>query len=235
MRDFIVSSTYFGLALSFASFMLFTIIKERFKIKTPLFNPLLLSSTLVVIILVTCDIDYEVYNKSAGNVTIWLTPVTICLAIPLYRRIKELKENLPAIIISILAGCLGHVGILSAIALVSKLDNRLLFSVMPKSVTTAIALALSEKLSGIPSVTVACLTVAGMTGAVLGPTLLRWFKIKEPVAKGLAMGTASHAVGTSKAMELGEIEGAMSSLAIVVTGILTVIVVPIVAGLFQLT
>lgn len=228
MADFILSSSFFGILISFVTFVFFQLLKEHFKIKNPVFNPLFLASTVIIIFLLVTKIDFEVYNKSAQYVTFWLTPVTVCLAIPLYRRMKELKENLVAIILAILSGCIGHVLVLVTIALSFKLNDVLLYSVMPKSVTTAIALALSEKLGGIPSVTVVGVTVAGITGAVLGPAVLKLCRIKEPVAQGLAMGCASHAVGTSKAMELGEVQGAMSSLAIVVTGILTVIVVPIV-------
>ena len=227
MTDFILSSSFFGILLSFVTFMFFFVIREKFKIKNPLFNPLLWSSTVIIVFLLVTKIDYEVYNKSAQYVTYWLTPVTICLAIPLYRRIKELKENIVAIVISIICGCIGHALVMVVIATAVKMQQVLTYSVMSKSVTTAIAMALTEKLGGIPAVTIVGVTVAGMTGAVLGPTILKIFRVKEPVAQGLAMGTASHAVGTSKAMELGEIQGAMSSLAIVVTGILTVIVVPI--------
>ncbi|MBP5661263.1 MAG: LrgB family protein [Lachnospiraceae bacterium] len=227
MSDFILSSSFFGIALSFVTYMFFALIREKFRIKNPLFNPLLWSSTVIIVFLLATGIDYEVYNASAQYVSYWLTPVTICLAIPLYRRIKELKENIVAIVISIICGCIGHALVMVVIATAVKMQNVLTYSVMPKSVTTAIAMALSEKLGGIPAVTIVGVTVAGMTGAVLGPTILKIVRVKDPVAQGLAMGTASHAVGTSKAMELGEIQGAMSSLAIVVTGILTVIVVPI--------
>lgn len=231
MSDFLVSSSFFGIALSAVAYVLFQWLKDRFKIKNPIFNPLLLSSVLIITFLLVTKIDYDVYNASAKYATYWLTPVTICLAIPLYRQVVKLKENFFAIIVSILSGCVGHVAVLCVIALAVRLDNTLLYSVMPKSVTTAIALALSEKIGGIPAVTVVGVTVAGMTGAVLGPFILKLAHIKEPVAQGLAMGNASHAIGTSKAMELGEVQGAMSSLAIVVTGILTVIVVPIVANM----
>ncbi|SCX18787.1 TIGR00659 family protein [Lachnospiraceae bacterium YSD2013] len=227
MFDFIVSSSFFGITLSFVVYMFFQLIKVKFKINNPLFNPLLWSSVVIILFLMVTKIDYEVYNSSAGVVTYWLTPVTICLAIPLYRRVQELKENIVAIVISIICGCIGHALVMVVIATAVKMSKILSYSVMSKSVTTAIAMALTEKLGGIPAVTIVGVTVAGMTGAVLGPTILKIFKIKEPVAQGLAMGTASHAVGTSKAMELGEIQGAMSSLAIVVTGILTVVVVPI--------
>jgi len=227
MFDFILSSSFFGIALSFVTYMFFYLLKEKLQLKNPLFNPLLWSSAVIIVLLMVTKIDYEVYNASAKYVSYWLTPVTICLAIPLYRRIRELKENIVAIVISIICGCIGHALVMVVIATAVKMEHALTYSVMPKSVTTAIAMALSERLGGIPGVTIVGVTVAGMTGAVLGPSILKLFRVKEPVAQGLALGTASHAVGTSKAMELGEIQGAMSSLAIVVTGILTVIVVPI--------
>ena len=230
MREFIVDSSFFGITLSFVTFFFFFVLKEKLRIENPLFNPLLLSSAVIICFLLVSHIDFEVYNKSASVATYWLTPATISLAIPLYRQIQKLKENLAAILISISCGCIAHAVILCVIAFFAHVDELLLRSALPKSVTTAIALALSEKVGGVMSVTIVCVTIAGISGAVIGPSILKLFRIKEPVAQGLALGTASHAVGTSKAMELGEIQGAMSSLAIVVTGVLTVIVVPIVAA-----
>ena len=227
MREFIVESSFFGITLSFVTFFFFFVLKEKLRIKNPLFNPLLLASVVIICFLLVSHIDFEVYNKSASVATYWLTPATISLAIPLYRQIQKLKENLVAILISIGCGCIAHALILCVIAFFAHIDELLLRSALPKSVTTAIALALSEKVGGVTSVTIVCVTIAGISGAVIGPSILKLFRIKEPVAQGLALGTASHAVGTSKAMELGEIQGAMSSLAIVVTGILTVVVVPI--------
>ena len=230
MREFIVESSFFGITLSAVTFFFFFILKEKLRIKNPLFNPLLLASVVIICFLLVSHIDFEVYNKSASVATYWLTPATISLAIPLYRQINKLKENLLARIISIGCGCIAHALILCVIAFFAHVDELLLRSALPKSVTTAIALALSEKVGGVTSVTIVCVTIAGISGAVIGPLVLKLFKIKEPVAQGLALGTASHAVGTSKAMELGDVQGAMGSLAIVVTGVLTVIVVPIVAA-----
>ena len=230
MREFIVESSFFGITLSFVTFFFFFVLKEKLRIENPLFNPLLLASAVIICFLLVSHIDFEVYNKSASVATYWLTPATISLAIPLYRQIQKLKENLMAILISIGCGCIAHALILCVIAFFAHVDELLLRSALPKSVTTAIALALSEKVGGVTSVTIVCVTIAGISGAVIGPSVLKLFGIKEPVAQGLALGTASHAVGTSKAMELGEIQGAMSSLAIVVTGVLTVVVVPIVAA-----
>ncbi|MBP5152367.1 MAG: LrgB family protein [Lachnospiraceae bacterium] len=227
MIEFLSQSAFFGTALSMLVFLFFQIIRDHFKIKTPFFNPLLFASAVIIIFLKVSKIDYESYNGGAKYLTYWLTPMTICLAIPLYRRVKELKDNILAIIVSVLAGAVAHVAVMGLVAFVSGLDKTLLHSVMPNSVTTAIALGLCEKMGGIAPVTIVGVTVAGMTGAVLGPFILKIFKISDPIAQGLAMGSASHAVGTSKAMEMGELQGAMSSLAIVVTGIITVVVLQI--------
>jgi len=233
MYDFLVSSSYFGITLSFVVYLFYFVIKEKFKIKSPFFNPLILAAATIIIFLLVTNIDFEIYNQSAKYVTYWLTPMTVCLAIPLYRQFEKLKANLAAVIISITCGCLAHVAILFVIAFAAGLDNVLLNSVLSKSVTTAIALGITQELGGIESVTIVGVTIAGLTGVSLGPLILKLVRIEEPVAKGLALGTASHAVGTSKAMEIGEIEGAMSSLAIVVTGILTVIIIPIAVGILE--
>ncbi|MCR5278450.1 MAG: LrgB family protein [Lachnospiraceae bacterium] len=227
MREFISESAFFGTALTFFVFLFFQLIRDHFKIKTPFFNPLLFSATVIIVFLKLTGIEYSEYNLGAAHLTYWLTPMTICLAIPLYRRVRELKENLAAVIISITCGAVSHVLVLAVLSMAFKLDKVLLHSVMPKSVTTAIALGLCEKLGGIAPVTIVGVTIAGMTGAVLGPFILKIARVKEPVAQGLAIGSASHAIGTSKAMEMGELQGAMSSLAIVVTGILTVVVLQI--------
>lgn len=233
MYDFLVDSSFFGLALSLVVYLAYYLIQQKFKIKTPFFNPLILSAATIIIFLLVTHIDFDIYNQSAKFATFWLTPMTICLAIPLYRQIRKLKENLAAVLISIFCGCISHCAVMFVIAMAVKLDRVLLNSVLSKSVTTAIALGITEELGGIESVTIVGVTIAGLTGVSLGPILLKLAKIEEPVAKGLAMGTASHAVGTSKAMEMGELEGAMSSLAIVVTGILTVIIVPIAVSILE--
>lgn len=233
MREFIENCSFFGITLTFVIFMILEGIRRKFKIKTPFFSPLLISSAIIIVILLVFNIDYDVYNKSTQYVTYWLTPLTISLAVPLYRRVKELKDNLAAVIISIIMGCIGHAAILIGFTILFGISPLLFHSVLPKSVTTAIALGLSDKIGGMASVTVVGVTISGLTGAVFGPLVLKLCKIKEPVAQGLAMGTASHAIGTSKAMEFGEVQGAMSSLAIVVTGILSVIIVPIAAGIIK--
>ena len=158
----------------------------------------------------------------------FLTPLTVCLAVPLYRQLKILKENIAAVLIGITSGVIAHAVTMLVLAQLFGLDDVLRNSIMSKSVTTAIALGVTTELGGIQGVTVIGVVIAGVMGPVVGPTVLRLVGVKNPVAFGLGMGSASHAIGTSKALEIGEVQGAMSSLAIVVTGILTVIVVPIV-------
>ena len=173
----------------------------------------------------------EGFCSKAKYLSYFLTPVTVCLAVPLYKQMETLKKNLAAILISIAIGCVVHAGILIAVTVLCKMDQQLLLSVMSKSVTTAIALGVTGEIGGIQGITVIGVMIAGISGAVVGPSILKMFHITEPVAQGLALGSASHAVGTSKAIELGEIQAAMSSLAIVVTGILTVIIVPWIVSL----
>lgn len=226
MNEFLQDSVYFGVAVSIFAYWIGERISKKWKL--PIFNPLLISMLLIIVFLKLGNIQYEVYNQGAQYITFLLTPATICLAVPLYRQIEALKKNVAAIIISILCGCIAHALIILAIAALFHADKALVLSFLPKSVTTPIALGISNEIGGIQAVTVVGVVIAGILGAVAGPFIFRLFKITEPVAQGLGLGTASHAIGTSKALEMGEMQAAMSSLAIVVTGILTVVFVPII-------
>ena len=229
MNDILQNSIYFGMAISIAAYYIGIQMKKKWDL--PIMNPLLIAMFLIIIFLVVFKIDYETYDYGAKYITYFLTPATICLAVPLYKQFLILKQNLLAVLAGVLSGCITHAFIVLAIALLTKLDKELLYSMLPKSVTTPIALGITSEIGGIAAITVIGVCVAGIMGAVIGPTILKWCKVEEPVAQGLAMGTASHAVGTSKAVELGEIQAAMSSLAIVVTGILSVIILPILVKL----
>lgn len=224
LNEILGESLFFGMILSLLAYKIGFEIQKKWK--KVFLNPLLISIVLIIVFLMITGISYETFQYGAKYLSYFLTPVTVCLAVPLYKQMETLKKNMPAIIISIAIGCLVHAGVLIAIAAMFHMDRQLLMSVMSKSVTTAIALGVTGEIGGIQGITVIGVMVAGISGAVLGPTLLKIFGIKEPVAQGLAMGSASHAIGTSKAIELGEIQAAMSSLAIVVTGILTVVIVP---------
>mgnify|MGYP000870288219 FL=1 len=215
----------FGLLLSILAFEVGLFINK--KTKLPILNPLIIGIGLIIGFLLAFDIDYEVYNKGGSVISFFLGPATVSLAIPLYKQIEKLKENGVPVIVGILAGCIVAVGIVIYLGKIFGLDEVLILSLAPKSATAAISSEISKQIGGLPSLTVAVTVLTGITGNVLGPYICKMFKIKDEVAVGIGMGTASHAIGTAKAMELGEVQGAMSSLAISVTALLTVFIAPL--------
>ena len=229
MNELLSESLFFGMILSLIAYKIGFEVQKKWK--KVFLNPLLIAIIVVIVFLLITGISYETYKYGAKYLSYFLTPVTVCLAVPLYKQMETLKKNMAAILISIMIGCVVHAGVLIAVTAVCKMDQQLLLSVMSKSVTTAIALGVTNEIGGIQGITVIGVMIAGISGAVVGPALLKIFHITEPVAQGLAMGSSAHAVGTSKAIELGETQAAMSSLAIVVTGILTVVIVPWVVSL----
>ena len=231
MSEVIVNSIYFGAALSLVCYSLGMAIRKR--VPSELCNPLLLATVFVIIILKVFHIDYDAYHHGAYHITALMQPATVCLAVPLFKQIQALKKNIGAILISIFCGCISHVMVMTGLGYLFGVDSVLIPSLFPKSVTTPIALSISAEIGGIEAVTIIGVVIAGMMGAMVAPWLYKVLRIQEPIAQGLGLGTASHAVGTSKAVEFGEIQAAMGSLAIVVTGIMTVVIVPIVAGWMQ--
>ena len=230
MDSIVQSSAYFGFFITLFGYWVSTQIAKR--MRSTLCNPLLLTIIFIIAFLKLADISYASYDNGAKYINYFLTPSTVCLAVPLYRQLKLLKEYAGAILISIMSGTAACAIMIFGLAKLFLLENSIYASLVPKSITTAIALGMSEELGGLSAVTVMAVFVTGILGAVIANTVFKIFKIEDPVAQGLAMGTASHAIGTSKALELGEIQAAMSSLAIAVTGILTVIMGPIVAGFY---
>lgn len=225
MKEIISNSIYFGVVITiFAYYLGYVMCK---KLKWKIVNPLIISSILIISFLLLFKIEFKVYEKSANYITYLLTPTTICLAVPLYRQISILKKNFMAIIMALLCGCIGHLVTMVIVSMIFGMDEKLLLSILSKSVTMPIAIDISTEIGGVPALTIIGVILAGMIGATLGPVLLKFMKIKDPIAQGLAIGCASHALGTTKAVEIGGIQGAMSSLAIVVTGLLTVVVVQI--------
>ena len=215
------NSLYFGLALSL--FMYFTVDYLKKWIKTSLFNPLLISSLLIILILALLKIEYSEFNQSAQWLHFMLTPATIVLAVPLYQQIKLLQEHALVIFLGVLSGVIASLISVYLLSLLFGLDQTMLITLLPKSITAAIAIGVAEEYQGIVTITVAAVIITGITGNVIAEPVCKFFRIKNPIAKGIAIGTSSHVVGTSKAMEMGEVEGAMSSLAIVVAGLTTVI------------
>lgn len=221
MSEFFEHSIFFGVAVSLCAYGLGTALQKRFK-KCPLFNPLLISAVLIIALLTAAHINYEVYNAGAKYLSYLLTPATVCLAVPLYEKLTLLRCNAAAVLAGVLAGVITTLVSVLLLAALFGLSHAEYVTLLPKSITTAIGMGVSEELGGHVTVTVAAIIVTGLTGSMIAPGLCRLLRITDQVAKGIAIGTASHAMGTAKAMEMGETEGAMSSLAIVVSGVLTV-------------
>lgn len=218
-------SAFMGAVISLAAYFAGMYLKKKWN--RSFLNPLLISIVITIIFVIVCRIDYDTYYEGAKYISYLLTPATVCLAIPLYEQFQILKNNWKAIIAGVTAGAITSLTTVLVLALLFRFSHEEYVTFLPKSITTAIGMAVSEEQGGYVAVTVAVIIVTGILGNVFGDLILKIFRIEEPIAKGIALGTASHAIGTSKAMELGEIEGALSSLAVVVAGILTVVGVSI--------
>lgn len=221
MEKLFEMSVYSGVAISLLIYYLGNKLKEKFKIG--LVNPLLISIIVTIILLVVGNVDYEIYNEGAKYLSWLLTPATVCLAIPLYESVDLLKKYSKAVLAGVTTGVLTSLITVFVLALILGLSHEEYVTLLPKSITTAIGMGVSEELGGYVTITVAVIIITGILGNMLAEPVLKMFKIEEPIAKGIAIGSASHAMGTAKAMEMGEIEGAMSSLSIAVCGLLTVV------------
>ena len=220
MKDLFQTSMFAGVTLSLLAYLAGSLLKKKFKLG--IFNPLLISMILTIIVLVCAHIDYDTYNKGAVYLSWFLTPATVCLAIPLYEQWQLLKRNVKAVMLGITAGVLTSLTTVFVLSKLMGLTHQEYVTMLPKSITTAIGMGVSEELGGYVTITVAVIVVTGVLGNIFGELICKIFRITDPIARGLSIGSASHAIGTAKAMELGEIEGAMSSLAIAVAGIFTV-------------
>lgn len=220
MKEFLTESVLFGCVLTVAAYQLGLWLKA--KTGWAVLNPLLVAVVLIIAVLLVGDIDLESYNRGADYISFLLTPATVCLAVPLYQQLQLLKRHGVAILLGILSGVLTSVTSILAMAWLFKLSHTQYVTLLPKSVTTAIGMGISEELGGIPAITVAVIVITGILGHVTSEGVLKLFSITHPIAKGVAIGSASHAIGTSKALEMGEVEGAMSSLSIALAGVITV-------------
>lgn len=191
--------------------------------RSPFIHPLLVSGALLIILLNVLDIPLENYQKGGSVITMLLVPATASLATSVYRQIQVLKKNFLPIMLGCLAGAVTAMTSAYGLSKLFGLDDALTVSMIPKSVTTPIAVEISRFGGGIAAITAAAVVITGILGAVMAPLLIKFLKIKEPVAQGVAIGACSHAIGTTKAIELGEIQGAMSGISIGVSGIITVI------------
>lgn len=228
VKELFETSLFAGAALSLLGYMLGAFLKK--KCKNPLLNPLLISIIISIVVLVVAGVDYETYNASAKYLSYLLTPSTVCLAIPLYEQLPLLKKNFVAIVLGIFSGALTSVVCVFVLSKLMQLSHEEYVSLLPKSVTTAIGIGVSEELGGYVTITIAVIVITGILGNLFAEIVYKIFRITEPIAKGVGIGTSSHAMGTAKAIEMGEVEGAMSGLSIVVAGIFTVILAPIFAN-----
>lgn len=230
MKELLTSSSFFGITLTIGTYMIALAIQRRFK--SDLLNPLLLAIAMTIAVVLICDIGYDSYNASAKYLSFLLTPATVCLAVPLYEKIDLLKKNAKAIFIGIFSGVMTSILVIFALSKIFSFTKEEFATFLPKSITTAIGMSVAEELGGYVSIAVAAIILTGVLGNMICVSVLKIFHIDDSIAKGVAIGSASHAIGTSRAMQIGETEGAISSLSIVTAGIMTVILANIIISLY---
>lgn len=215
--------------ITLAGYWIGTLCQKKWK--SPLLNPILIGMAVVVIFLLSTKMDTALYKQGTDKLSWLMTPATIALAIPMYEQLQILLKNKRAIAVGVAAGALSCVGFLVVCVIFLKLDRTIAVSILPKSVTAAIGVPLCELFGGIGAVTTACIAITGITTNMFGPAFCRLFRINDPVSQGVAFGTAGHVIGTAKASELSPLIGAVSSLSLVVAGLLTALVFPYLSGL----
>lgn len=221
----ILSSPLFGITLSIVAFKIGLWINQ--KVKNPIANPLIIAMILVVATLKVFDIPYEYFEEGSSFILMFLAPVTAVLALTIYRQRAVLMASFFPVVIGTLVGSIAAMGSVLVLSRLLGLHEAIIASLLPKSVTTAVAIALSEQMGGLPALTIASTVITGLSGNILAPFMIKAFRVKDPVAQGVAIGCCSHALGTTKAMEIGEVQGAMSSISISLSVIWTVLLVPL--------
>lgn len=229
MADFFMSLPLFCLVLTIGAFQVGLWCQK--KTGSVLCNPILIGAALVGGVLLLLDIDPAAYQSGAAGLSWLLTPATVCLGVPLYRQLKVLKKSLPAAITGIVAGTATSLLTILLLCFLWKLDRQLTVSLLPKSITTAMGMVLSEQNGGIAALTSVAILITGILGNLAGPSLCKWLKLTDPVSQGVAYGTASHIIGTSRASQIDPLAGAVSSLSLVVAGILTALLFPLLCTL----
>lgn len=227
MTDLFSASTYCFTAMTVIVFALASACQK--KLKLVIFNPVLVSVLAIIGLLTALDIPYAVYQEGCRVLSYLLTPATICLAISFYEQIDRLKKHLLPIAIGALTGVVCSIGSIYLMAKAFALPDSLMFSLLPKSVTTAIGVVLSEELGGIAAITTAVIIITGISGNILMPTLCKWFRLEDPIAQGVATGTSSHVIGTTRAFEMSEMAGAVSSLSLTIAGMATSVLLSVLA------
>ena len=227
MRDFCTSSSFFAVCLTLVAYSFGAACQKKWK--WAILNPILIAAAVIILVPSLMDIPNSVYQTGCAFLTYLLTPATICLAISFYDQFQKLKAHLAAAVLGILAGTIASIGTIWAMAQIFKLDEAITGSLLPKSVTTAIGVALCGEIGGIAAITTAAIVITGIIGNISGPALCKLFRLKSEVAQGVAFGTSSHVVGTAKASELSQLTGAVSSLSLTVAGIITAVILSFLA------
>ena len=226
MTEFFLSMSLFPLILTVGTYQIGLWCRKKWD--NPICNPILISLILVVAVLLLTGVSADAYQEGMMFVSWLLTPATVCLALPLYEQLKLLKKSLPAIFAGIAAGTVTSLVSVFLLCRGFDLDLQMTVSLLPKSITTAMGAVLSEQNGGLASLTTVAIIVSGILGSLSGTLLCRLLKLKDPIAQGVAIGTSSHVIGTAKANELGDLQGAVSSLSLSVAGILTAVLFPLV-------
>ena len=227
MTEFICSSTFFCVTLTLVAFCAASALQKKWKVAV--LNPIVLASAAIIAILKILGIPNETYQACCQVLTFLLTPATICLSISFYEQFQNLKKHLGAVSAGVMAGTVASIGAVWGLSRIFGLDRALRASMLPKSVTTAIGVALSSELGGIAAITTAAIVITGIFGNIIGPALCRLFRLDDPVAQGAAFGTAAHVIGTTRAMEMNALAGAVSSLSLTMAGIVTCILMSFLA------
>ena len=225
MSEWISMSEVWAVVISLLTYELGNLLQK--KTKWAIFNPLLVAMFLIISFLTIFRMDYSIYQEKTKYISFLLTPATVCLAIPLYEKMQILKKNWKAILVGIGGGVLTSMCAVLGMAKLMKMSYEQYVTLLPKSITTAVGIGVVREFGGYETITVAAIILTGIVGNICAEPVCRIFKIKNPIAKGVAIGTGAHVIGTTKAMEMGEIEGAMSSLSIVVAGMMTVLLAPL--------
>ena len=226
----LISSPVFGVIISLIAYEIGIYIKKKGRL--PIFNPLLIAVIILIFFLTKFHIKYEDYNNGGQIISFFLYPATVALALPMYKKFALFKENAIPILIGIFSGAISGFICVVFLSKLFGLTDVLIESLIPKSITTPIGIALSKQLGGLQSITVVAIIITGIIGSIVGPFLYKIFKINDKVALGIAMGSSAHALGTARAMEIGEVEGAMSGLTMAISGVVAVLLYPLLWKIF---
>ena len=219
MLDFVLSSSFFYVALTFGAFGLGFLLQKKFKLV--IFNPLLIASILIMAFLLLTGIPNEAYQSGCQSLSWLLTPATICLSISFYQQFQRLKKHLGVICIGVIVGTICSLCSVYLLCKAFGVSDAITASLLPKSVTTAIGKDLSEEFGGIAAITTAVIVLTGVLGNIIGPVLCKILRLKDPIAQGVAFGTSAHVIGTTRAAQMSELAGAVSSFSLTFAGLIT--------------